>query len=38
MNLNLFKQGLLGITLACMTATSFANTNGSGGISLGATV
>lgn len=37
MNLNLFKQGLLGITLACMATTSFANTNSSGGISLGST-
>lgn len=37
MNLNIFKQGLLGITLGCLVSASFANTSNSGGISLGAT-
>lgn len=37
MNLNLFKQGLLGIALVCLSSTSFANGEESGGISLGAT-
>ena len=36
MNLNLLKQGLLSITLACLVSTGFAD-NGVGGVSLGAT-
>lgn len=37
MNLNLFKKELFAIALTCLATASFANTNGSGGISLGAT-
>lgn len=36
MNLNLFKQGFLSITLTCLVSSSFAD-DGVGGISLGAT-
>ena len=37
MKLNLFKNGVLSITLACLASTSLANNNIIGGISLGAT-
>ncbi|BCX72819.1 MULTISPECIES: fimbria/pilus periplasmic chaperone [Acinetobacter] len=37
MNFNLLKKGILNITLACLSSTGFANTDGLGGISLGST-
>lgn len=37
MNFNLLKKGILNITLACLAISCFADNNGAGGVSVGAT-